>query len=76
MTTTMIAVPQGAASPPLGVTPNFEHPEDILSTFNIAACGVVIGLMAAFVAIRLLIRAFVTRTLDKDDCMVLSSFAY
>lgn len=71
MTTTMIIIPQGATPPPFGVTPNFEHPEDVLSTFNFVACTVVIGLMAVFVAIRLVIRVFVTRTMDKDDCMIL-----
>lgn len=59
---------QGSSPPPLGVTPNFEHPEDVLKTINTISIILVIAAMAPLVAGRIYIRVCVTKVFYVEDC--------
>lgn len=59
---------EGAAPPPEGVTPNFDHPKDVLKTINIVSGILAIGLTAPFVLLRFYVRVFIMRAIDREDC--------
>tara|TARA_R110002060_G_scaffold19012_5_gene26054 strand:- start:419 stop:643 length:225 start_codon:yes stop_codon:yes gene_type:complete len=63
-----MAAMQGSAPPPPGITPNFEHPEDVLRTINTVSIVVTIAAMAPLVAGRVFIRVFSTKLFYVEDC--------
>ena len=63
-----MAAMQGSAPPPPGITPNFEHPEDILKTINTVSIVITIAAMAPLVAGRVYIRVFLTKVFYVEDC--------
>lgn len=58
----------GAVPPPPGVTPNLQHPEDVIATVNIATQISSICLMTPFIALRLYAKGWVAPPLLLDDC--------
>ncbi|KAH7348768.1 hypothetical protein BKA65DRAFT_584630 [Rhexocercosporidium sp. MPI-PUGE-AT-0058] len=63
---------QGSAPPPLGVTPDFEHPEDVLNTVNMVTIVMTIVIMGPLVVGRVLIRTLLTKMFTVEDyfCVV------
>ncbi|KAK8038329.1 hypothetical protein PG994_015096 [Apiospora phragmitis] len=59
--------PVGAIPPPPGVTPNFENPEDILHTINLAAQILSIVIMTSFLALRVYVKVKVAPPFLLDD---------
>ncbi|KAK8066189.1 hypothetical protein PG997_012936 [Apiospora hydei] len=59
--------PVGAIPPPPGVTPNFENPEDILNTINLASQILSIVIMTIFLALRVYVKAKVAPPFLLDD---------
>ncbi|KUJ13393.1 uncharacterized protein LY89DRAFT_785111 [Mollisia scopiformis] len=62
----------GAAPPPGGVTPNFDHPEDVLATINLVSGILGIALMAPFVIGRIFIKVHILKNMVLEDyiCVV------
>ncbi|KAL2064727.1 hypothetical protein VTL71DRAFT_3865 [Oculimacula yallundae] len=62
----------GSTAPPLGVTPNFENPEDVLNTINLVTIVITIAVMAPLVLGRVLIRTYITKMFMVEDyfCVV------
>ena len=59
---------EGAAPPPDGVIPNFQHPKDVLRTINIVSGILVIALMFPFICLRIMVNGLVMRRLVLEDC--------
>ncbi|KAK7966885.1 uncharacterized protein PG986_001162 [Apiospora aurea] len=59
--------PVGAIPPPPGVTPNFENPEDILNTINLASQILSIVVMTVFLALRVYVKTKVAPPFLLDD---------
>lgn len=59
---------QAAASPPPGVTPNLESPEDVLYTINLVSQILAVALVTPFVLIRIYAKAFVRPPFVIEDC--------
>ncbi|KAG4434422.1 hypothetical protein IFR05_010088 [Cadophora sp. M221] len=66
---------QGSAPPPLGVTPNFENPTDVLKTINLVTIVITIAMMAPLVVGRVLIRALITKAFNLEDYFCVVSWA-
>ncbi|KAF8849059.1 hypothetical protein BDZ45DRAFT_604934 [Acephala macrosclerotiorum] len=58
---------QGAAPPPNGVTPDFEHPKDVLNTINLVSGILGIAMMVPFVIGRIAIKLHILKTLVLED---------
>ncbi|KAK7934893.1 hypothetical protein PG985_000388 [Apiospora marii] len=59
--------PVGAIPPPPGVTPNFENPEDVLNTINLASQILSIVIMTIFLALRVYVKMRVAPPFLLDD---------
>ncbi len=59
---------QPALAPPPGVTPNYDHPEDVLRTVNLVTQGLSIPIVSTFVALRMYARYRTSRRYGPDDC--------
>lgn len=64
---------EGAAPPPDGVSPNFEHPEDVLRTINFVTGVLVIALMVPFIFLQVLLKVLIVRSFVIEDCRLLST---
>ncbi|KAK8017186.1 hypothetical protein PG991_008262 [Apiospora marii] len=62
----------GAIPPPPGVTPNLQHPEDVIATVNMATQISSICLMTPFIALRMYAKGWVAPPFLLDDwaCLV------
>ncbi|CZR52684.1 uncharacterized protein PAC_02561 [Phialocephala subalpina] len=58
---------QGAAPPPDGVIPDFEHPVDVLNTINLVSGILGIAMMVPFVVGRIAIKLHILKTLVLED---------
>ena len=56
-----------AAEPPLGVIPNYDHPESRRG-LGLAACSTTLVLAFIFCTLRLYTRLKILRALSYDDC--------
>ncbi|PVH81178.1 hypothetical protein DL98DRAFT_548618 [Cadophora sp. DSE1049] len=70
-----MAAMQGSAPPPPGITPNFEHPEDVLKTINTVSIVLTIAVMAPLVAGRVFIKVFLTKVFYVEDYFCVVSWA-
>ena len=59
---------EGALAPPPGVTPNFEHPHDVLRTVNLVTQALSIPTVSFFVMLRMFAKYRLSRALGADDC--------
>lgn len=59
---------EGALPPPLGVTPNFQHPDASLNVLNLVVQILVISLVSPLVGLRVYTRLKFQRCLNKEDC--------
>ncbi|KAL2063950.1 hypothetical protein VTL71DRAFT_4444 [Oculimacula yallundae] len=67
----------GALPPPPGVTPNFDHPKDVLRTVNFVIQPLSLGLVTITVFMRVYTRAMIQRVMYKEDwACVASWFSY
>jgi hypothetical protein len=57
-----------AAPPPAGVTPNFEHPQDVLHTVNLVSNVLCIAVVTPFVLVRVYIKTRIVRSFNTEDC--------
>ena len=62
-----------ALQPPLGVTPNFNDPENIQSTI-IATLAVTLGAATFFTAVRMYTKVFILKSFALEDCSSPLSF--
>ena len=56
-----------ALQPPLGVTPNFDDPENIQCAI-IATLAVTLGAATFFTAVRIYTKAFILKSIALEDC--------
>lgn len=54
--------------PPAGVTPNFENPQDVIRTVNIATQYLSIVIVSIFVLLRLFLKIHRFSKFDIEDC--------
>ncbi|KAK0118650.1 hypothetical protein ONS95_007532 [Cadophora gregata] len=71
----MAAVQGWPVPPPPGITPNFEHPEDVLKTVNIVAVAATIAVIAPLVAGRVTIKLCITRVFNVEDYFCVLAWA-
>lgn len=64
----MLSHADGGMPPPPGVTPNFEHPKDVLRTVNLVTQTLSIAIVTAFVLLRIFARYRIARAYKPDDC--------
>lgn len=58
----------GAVSPPPGVVPDFEHPEDIFWTVNIVSQTVAMVTITVFFSLRVFTKTFIAPPFCREDC--------
>lgn len=58
----------GATAPPPGVTPDFEHPQDVLHTVNLVSQILAIAIVTPVVGLRLWARWRISPHFLLDDC--------
>lgn len=63
----------GAAPPPDGVTPDFDHPKDVLHTINLVSGVLGIAIMVPFVVGRMFIKIHMMKSVVLEDCEFLQA---
>ncbi|ELQ40823.1 integral membrane protein [Pyricularia oryzae Y34] len=63
-----------AAPPPPGVTPNFAQPEDVLYTINFVTQIASMALVTPFVAMRVLVKAYISPPFLVEDSILMYKF--
>ncbi|KAH8685687.1 hypothetical protein BGZ60DRAFT_559506 [Tricladium varicosporioides] len=65
---------EGALAPPEGVTPNFEHPKDHISTLNIAVQSLCVSIVTLHFFARMYVRVNIQQTFGREDYICVISW--
>lgn len=59
---------EGAAPPPKGVVPDFQHPQDVLHTINLVSQILSIVSVSIFMMLRIYAKTLIAPPFYLDDC--------